>query len=451
MSTPETAPATRAPIGIAPRSALASLPRTLLTVLAILAVFYALAVGAAYSWLHFARNSHVGVADVALFNMHRVRQAMAKEQFDEARADLAAKNYRGAYVAFSSAVRRDPDNVAGRIDAAAFFGVVGSTKIRISVLQEGLARAPDDPQLANLTLSLLTSTGRDRSALELINKLYGEQSTGRNAAIVETYRILATINNGDLDGARRMLEQHPEIRASKDASTAVATVLWQLKERGPAIKILSGYVDSGSAGMAEYAQLARWQVAGGLADDAITTARRARAALPGEKASQLLLIEMLADQALSGTEVRSEIESYLKGSGATAESILALGELAGRKGWLDLARNLYVASSDRISNLRMLALYYADALAVNSRLDDEEKVLKEVEVQSADAGGAFGIQLRRRQVFVEATRGDTDAVREDARELAADLQGSDPDNFENYRRLFTRMGIKEAAAAFDQR
>jgi tetratricopeptide (TPR) repeat protein len=451
MRTPVTAAPVRPTIEIARRSALSSLPRTLLTVVAVLVVFYALAVGAAYSWLHFARNSHVGVADVALFNMQRVRQAMAREQFDEARADLAAKNYRGAYVAFSSALRRDPDNVAGRIDAAAFFGAVGSTKIRISVLEEGLTRAPEDLQLANLTLSLLTSTGRDHVALELIRKLYGEQATGRNAAMVETYRILATINSGDADGARRLLEQHPEIRTSREALPALAMVLWQLKERGPAIKVLSGLVDGGSAAMADYTQLARWQVAGGLADDAISTARRARAAFPGEKASQLLLIETLADQALSGDEVRTEIESYLKGSSATPEAILALGELAGRKGWLDLARNLYVASSDHLPNLRMLALYYADALAVNSHLDDEEKVLKEIEVQSADAGGYFGIELRRRQVFVAATRGDTEAVREDARELAADLQGSDPDNFENYHRLFTRMGLKEAAAAFDQR
>ena len=65
-------------------------------------------------------NDSFGFLDVAFFRVRQVRHAMAEQQFAQARVALAKKDFRAAYIAFATALRRDPDNVEGRLEAAAF-------------------------------------------------------------------------------------------------------------------------------------------------------------------------------------------------------------------------------------------------------------------------------------------------------------------------------------------
>jgi len=417
--------------------------------LIVVVLLYLLLVGAAYGWFHVIRgNAQVRFLDVALFRVRQLRHAIAEQQFTSAREELGKKNYRAAYLAFATAIRKDPDNVPGRIEAAEFFRALGSVKMEISTLEEGLARTPGNTALANRTFALLTATGRDRNALDLMHRLYGDNASGESAPLVETYRILATLNIGDEEKARVMLADHPEIRRYALAQWALADVLWKSKEKLAAIEILAVSISKGTVDYQEYAKLAQWEELGGLADDAVATARKACSRFPGEVAPRVLLIEMLANQSPSSPDVQKEAQSFLKESKGQVEAVAALAELAGRKGWVDLERSLYLAAANRQPEMRMLALFAADALAASSRTEEELQVLKQVEAQSEDANPAFAVQLRRREVMAAGVRGDHDALRENSRFLAAAVQASDPDSLETYRRLFVRLGYKEAAAAF---
>ena len=308
--------------------------------------------------------------------------------------------------------------------------------------------APGNPVLADQTLGILTSTGRDRAAIELIHRLYGDRPSDANAPLVEIYRILANLNIGNVDGAEQELASHPELRRSRSAVPALAFVLWRSRERVEAIDMLSKYVATDSAAFASYAQLAEWQAAGGMADDAAATARRAVEKFPHEIAPRVLAIAMLAVKSPGSPEFQSEGERFVSENADRPEALAALAELAGQKGWVDLARNIYLTGADRQADVHLLALYYADALTNSSRVAEARVVLGQVEAQSEGSGLSFTVQLRRREVLAAAASGDRDAVREHARFLAAAVQRNDPDNIEIYRRFFARLGVKDALGAF---
>lgn len=245
-----------------------------------------------------------------------------------------------------------------------------------------------------------------------------------------------------------MLAAHPEVRDCRLVPAALANVLWRSKERVEAIQILSDYVASRNAAYPAYAKLAEWEAAGGMHDDAVATARKARASFPEDIAPRMLYIEMLANDSQGSRDAQTEAEAFIRDTKGRPEALGALAELAGRMGWIDLARNLYLVASNRQQDIRMFALYLSDALAAGGRPDDAQLILGQVEAQSEDGSQAFVIQLRRREIMTAAARGDPDAEREDARYLAAALQSSDPDSVEIFRRLYTRLGYKEALAAF---
>jgi hypothetical protein len=418
-------------------------------IIAGLVALYALAVLGAYSWIHFVRKGdQVGLMDVAFFRVSQVRHAMAGQQFIQAKQDWEKRDYRAAYVAYVSALRRDPDNVAGRLEAADFFASIGSVKLEVTILQEGLTRSPEDGVLAKRTLELLTSTGRDRSALDLIAKLYGDSPRGDIAPTVIIYRTLAMLNTGDEAGAKTVLSEHPEVRQCQTSVPALANILWRSGDRLEAMRTLSRDLAAEPEPFAAYSQLAGWQATGGMNDDAVATAKEGRSRFPNEIGARILLIEMLSAQMPGSTELKSEIDSFIRDSGGRPEALGVLAELAGRKGWIDLDRNLYLVSANRQADLRISGLLYSDALAVNNRSEDQRAVLEQVEAQSEHGNAALAVQLRRREVIAAAALGDRDAVREKARYLSAALLKSDPDSMDAYRRLFEKLGIKDAATAF---
>jgi tetratricopeptide (TPR) repeat protein len=432
-----------------PRPQNGAVNRAVAYVLAGLFALYVLAVLGAYSWIHVVRKGdQVGITDVAFFRLSQVRHAMAEQQFVQAKQDWEKKDYRAAYVAYVSALRRDPDNVEGRLEAADFFSSIGSVKLEVTVLQEGLTRSPEDGVIARRTLELLTSTGRDRSALDLIGKLYGNSPRGEIAPTVNIYRILAMMNTGDDAGAKTVLSEHPEVRQCQTSVPALANILWRSGERLAAIRTLSKDLAAEPESFAAYSQLAEWQAAGGMNDDAVTTAKRSRSRFPNEISARILMIEMLSAQMPGSTELKAEIDSFIRDSGGRPEALGALAELAGRKGWIDLDRNLYLVSANRQPDLRIPGLLYSDALAVNNRSEDQQAVLEQVEAQSGHSNAGVAVQLRRREVIAAAALGDRDGVREKARYLSAALLKSDPDSMDAYRRLFEKLGIKDAVAAF---
>jgi hypothetical protein len=117
---------------------------------------------------------------------------------------------------------------------------------------------------------------------------------------------------------------------------------------------------------------------------------------------------------------------------------------------VDLARSLYELGASRQLDLDPLALSYSDALARASRFQEARQVLADIELQNQEAGAAFQVGLRQRQVIVAAALGDGNNVREYARRLAAALS-RDPDGLETCRRLFQRLKIAEAVAELTPR
>jgi predicted Zn-dependent protease len=413
----------------------------------VLVLLYGMYVTTGYVWLHYVlKNDHVSFSEVALFRLQEVRRGMAAEQFAAGKKAWDAGKYQAAYLAFVSGVRNDPDNVSGRLMAASFLGGAGAVNLQVNLLEDGLRRTPDDQKLIEQTFTLLTTTGRDRRALDLLHKEYASKLSGPNGPLLRTSEILATLNTGGAAVAEMVLEKYPDLKTRSDSAPVLARVMWETRDRLAAIDLLAAYVQSHPAVFASYPQLADWQVAVGRADDAVQTARRSCAQFPQDFAPRDLLIQTLASsQTFESQACQKAVEFYLKDFGGRSEALAMLASLAGRQGWVTLARTLYAVGASRQPNLAVLALSYSDALARVSQLSDAQRVLTEVEAQTDDANAAFLRLLRQRQVEVAAARGDHDGAREYARRLAAALR-SDPDGMETLRRRFAQEKIPEAAA-----
>ena len=412
---------------------------------------YLLGVAGAYSWLRYVRkNDRVPVIDVALLRIGAIRRGIAAQHFANAQKEWDGKKYQAAYLFFSAAVRQDPANVPGRLAAVQFLRSVGAGSLALNMLEEGMAFAPDDPRLIEPTFEFLLSTGRDRHALELLKKRYGSGLSGKNSALLQRYEIEATLAADGATAARKLLDQHPALLQEPAAKPMLARVLWESKEQPRAIALLQDYVRTAPALYGEFAQLARWQVAGGQMPEAVQTARRACEKFPRELPAHVLLIEMLMAQAPGGTAGLQAIAEYLHDFGNQPEAIVQLAVLAGQKGWVEMNRTLYQIGANRQLDLNVLALAYADALTRNSRFKEAQQVLTEVEPQVPEGNAPFMVQLRQRQVITAAALTDSESVREYSRRLAS-LLASEPDGLEACRRLFRGLGIAEAVAELSGR
>ena len=409
-----------------------------------LGLCYGLVVAAGYGWLHLVRkNEQVGVLDVALFRLAAVRRGIAVQQFARAKGEEAAKNFQAAYLFYSSGVRNDPDNIPGRLASADFLRAVGAVNLAVNLLEDGLVRAPDDRRLIEAIFDLCTGTGRDRHALDLLHRHYGTTaSMGANRLVLQTYEVQATLAADGAGAAKRLLDQHPELATSLPSTPVVARVLWESAEKLNAIRLLDKYLSSQPQPFAVYVQLARWQEGTGMSVEAVRTAERAIAQFPREIPPRALLIELLSPQALGlSHQWRPEIESYLRDFAGRPEAVPLLAEVAGRKGWVELAHTLYEVAANQPQNLSLFALYYGDALMQAQRLPE----LAQLEVQAPEGNTAFLVQLRQRQVIAAAALGDHDNVREFTRRLATTLHG-DPDALDACRHLFQKLGVMDAVA-----
>lgn len=410
---------------------------------AALLLMYALFVATGYLWVNYGlKNRRITLAQVALFRLHEVRHDLAVQQFAQANAALEKKDYPAAYLAFSSALRNDPDNVDCRLAAAQFFATFGSAKSALAIVQEGLERAPNDRRLIAQTFELLTASGGDARALELLHGRYASLISSPQETLLQRYEILATLNTAGAVTAKQLVDRYPALRVDSEAAPIVAQVWWESQERLKAIDLLAAYVRSGSHPFTAYRQLADWQSAGGLADDARQTADQACARFPREIPPRILQIDKLP---VAGTEWKHAIESFLGDFGARADGLVLLADLAGRRGWVDVARSLYAVGAARFPDLNLLALAYTDALIRNSRFAEATQMLAQIEAQMPDNAPRFLGPLRDRQVMVAAALGDHDGAREFARRLAASLS-DDPDALEVKRRYFARLKISEAVA-----
>jgi tetratricopeptide (TPR) repeat protein len=412
-----------------------------------LLLVYVLLVSTGYVWLHYVRkNDRIGITQVAFFRWHQIRQAMAADQFAAGKSAWEAGNYQAAYLAFVSGVRNDPNDVDGRLLAARFLGAAGAVNLEINMLEDGLGRAPDDRRMLEQTFALLTTSGRDRHALDLLHKQFASKLSGANGPLLRTFEVLATLNSDGAAPAGLLLEKYPDLKANAESTPTVARVLWETKERLGAIDLFSAYVQSHPKDFFSYAQLARWQAACGLAEDGLGTAERACAQFPRDFAPRILLIDMTAAARTYGSsEWQKSVELFLKDFGDRPEAVSMLANLAGQNGWAGLARALYAVSANRQQNLGVLALAYSDALAANAQFGEAGQVLSQIEAQTEDGNPAFLRMLRQRQVEVAAARGDHDGTREYARRLAAVLH-NDLDGMELVRRRFAQKGITEAVA-----
>jgi tetratricopeptide (TPR) repeat protein len=413
---------------------------------------YAAGVTAGFLWLRYGRkNEHIGFFDVALLQVRSVQRGLAAQHLVRAQAEWDAKNYQEAYIAFSSALRNDPDNIPGRLAAARFFRAMGANNLSLSLLEDGLARAPGDRRLIEPTFDLLLASGRDRYALELLQKRYGTSFSGSEPRLLQTYQVRATLAAEGVGAAKSLLEKYAGLRDSPAAAPVVARVLWESAERLSAINLLASYLGTGAAAFPDFALLAGWQAAGGQPEDAVQTAQRACDKFPSDPAPRVLLIEMRAAAAPDNRPKAQEIGTYLRDFAAQPEPLALLATLAGRVGWIDLARTLYELGANSQPDVGLLALCYADALARNSRFQEFQQVLGQIEAQATEGGNAaFLQQLRLRQVIAAGALRDTDNVHEFARRLGAALS-SKPDQLEAYRRYFQKVGMLEAAAELTPR
>lgn len=411
------------------------------------ALLYLVGALAGYYWMHFARkNDQVGFTDVALLRWREVRRGVAVQQFAKAQREWEAKNHQAAYLAYVSAVRNDPDNVPGRLSAAKFLVAAGGATMAVTMLEDGLARAPDDRRLIEQTFDLLLLTGRDKHALELLRKRPAPKASDPNGQLLQIYQIRATLTAEDANAARKLLDQHPELTGNREAAPVIARVWWETKERKQALELLTRYLQAQSAvPYSSYVQLAQWQLGLTMTDEAVLTAQLAVKKYPGEIAPRLLLIEALAAKTFRGPEWQREIEGYLKDFSERPEALGLLADLSGQNGWVELARALYDLAAVRQADLRILALSYSDALVRSSRFREAREVLAEVEAQAAEANAPFNSALRQRQVIIGAALGDREGTRESARRMAAVLR-NDPDRLEIVRRQFAKLGIAEAVA-----
>jgi predicted Zn-dependent protease len=415
-----------------------------------LLVLYLLGATAGYVWLHFVRhNARITFADVAFFRVAAVRRDMAVEQFAAARRELAEKNIQAAFLNYSTAVRNDPDNIPGRLEAVDFLLKVNAGNLAVGMLEDGLARTPDDPRLITRTFEFFTTTGRDARVLDLLHGQLTSHFNGPNGPLLQTYEVLATLNLSGAGAAKKLLDGYPALANFPAAVPVVARVWWESKDRLKAIGLLESYLVSGAGNYPLYAELAGWQQASGLSAEAIRTAERAGAQFPAELEPRVLLIETLEASADLRAAAQA-IESYLRDFSNRPEALLLLADSAGRHGQMDLAFALYVTGASRQADLLPLALYFADALARASRFEECRQVLAQLEAQTPENNTAFMVQLRQRQVIMAAALNDPDNVHEYARRLAAALRSS-PDALESARRNFQKMGITGAVTELSGR
>ena len=412
---------------------------------------YLVAVAGGYSWLRFVRkNEQLRLVDVALIRMGAIRRSIAAQHFANAEKEWKAKNFQAAYLYFSAAVRQDPENVPGRLAAVQFLRSVGAGSLGLVMLEEGLALAPNDIRMIEPTFELLLSTSRDRHALDLLQKRYGTERSGRNGVVLQRYEVAATLAAEGAPAAKKLLERYSGLLQDSSAAPVVARVLWESQERTQAIDLLQEHVRTPSAVYDDFAQLARWQEAGGQVAAAAQTVRRACEKFPRELPPRALLIEMLMAETPGGAPGSQAIAAYLQDFADRPESLMELAELAGRKGWVDLSRTLYQIGANRKLDLDVLALAYSDALTRGSRFKEVSQILTQIETQATEGKVPFMVQLRQRQVITSAALGESDNVREYARRLAA-LLNRDQDGLEVCRRLFRKLGIPDAVAELSSR
>ncbi|HZP60802.1 MAG TPA: hypothetical protein VFB27_10810 [Opitutaceae bacterium] len=415
-------------------------------------VVYGGVVATGYFWLREVRKiEQVGLFDVAFFRASQVRREMAAQQFAKARTALAAKDYNAAFVGYTSGLHNDPDNVEGRLQAAEFLQTVGATDRAVVMLEEGLTRLPDNRPLLERTLDLLTTSGRDADALKLLHGQLAAQFSGPNGPLLRTYEILGTLNTDGPAAARSLLDASPDLRATTSSLPVIARVLWESKQPLEAISTLQSYLKAKPDNFAAYAQLAEYQDAAGLIADARHTADLACAQLPGQMPPRVLRIGVLKPRQPGEVQRwEQEVAAYLKEFGGKPEGVALLANLAGREGWVDLARMLYESAAGRGQDVRMLAMYYSDALMMQRQFTEARSVLAEIDRQTPEGGGYFSVLLLQREVVVAAACGDRDDAREQARRVAAALR-LDPDGLEVIRRRFVKLGISEAVAELGPR
>jgi predicted Zn-dependent protease len=407
---------------------------------------YALVVTAGYLWLRDVRKiDQVGFFDVAFLQVKRIRQEMSAQQFAKAQEALAAKDFSIAFVDMSSALHNDPDNVASRVALARLLQSSGAAERAVSLLEEGLGRTPDNQDLIEATLGLLTATGRDGQALKLLRGQLASQFSGPNGTLLRTYEVQASLSAEGPAAARRLLDGYPDLKQTTRSLPMVASVLWAAQNRAGAIEALSTFVKAQPDNFGGYANLASYQQTAGLIADARHTADLACAEFPGEIGARLLRIVMLAptksDEIVSWEK---EIGSYTMDFGDKPEAVAMLAEISGRKGWVDLARLLYQAAAARQEDIRPLAMYYSDALMYHGQAVEAQRVLAELDRQAPDAGN-FSILLWQREIVAAAACGDRDDARENARRVASALR-RDPDGLEVIRQHFIKLKIPEAVA-----
>jgi tetratricopeptide (TPR) repeat protein len=411
---------------------------------------YAVGVGCGYFWLQKVKNfPQVGVMDVAMLRWRAIRRDIAKEQFAAAERDWKEEKMQPAFLSFITAVRNDPDNVAGRIKTADFYVATGSAARAPDLLEEGLKRSSRNRALMEKTLDLLTTIGRDREALTVIREMLRDELNGPNRAMLRSYEVLATLNLDGVAAAKTLLEQHPEVNDYAGSAHTRAQIAWESRDRMHAIEILTTSLQQEKTLYANYALLAQYQESAGMSSDARDTAFAAVRNLPHEMGSHILLIALLdPNSGADAASWKTAVSNYLTEFGDTPGAIPALAEVASRKGWSDFVRGLYQIQLVRGREVRLIGLYYADALVAQNRPDDANQVLSDLALQFPDRG-PLALLLWQRQVEVASALGLDDDAREAARRLGTALS-QDPDRLRMIRRRFDRMGLKDASTELER-
>ncbi len=416
-----------------------------------LVLLYVTGVTAGYCWVHYVlRNESVRWVDVAALRWKEVRRGMAAQQFAVANREWQAKNYQAAYLAFASGLRNDPDNAAGRLTVVRFLMEMGSVPLAVKALEEGYGRSPEHTGMRDRLFEVLFTTGRDRRALELVRRRLGERPPETEAAVLRIHQVQATLNAEGAKAARLLLDQYADLEKTEAAWPVVAQVRWETQDRLQAIGLLAKFNQARPGDVTAIAKLTEWYLAAAMTTEALAVAEAARARAPSELAPRLLLIEVEAARTFKGKEWTRSIESYLVDFKDRPDAVGQLALLAGRKGWIDLSRQLYALGVMRQSDLRLLAIAYCDALLINSKFREASEILGQIEAQVSDGPAGFLQQVRQRQVLTAAKLGDSNSVREFSRRLVASLR-SDPQQLETTRRFFERRGLTEALAEFSVR
>lgn len=415
-----------------------------------LLALYVTGVVGGYLWLRYSRKiENVQLTDVALLRTGEVRKKFATQQFAQALVAWEAKNYREAYVYFVSAVRRDPTNIEGRLKAAGFLGVMGASNPRINMLEEGLQLAPNDHALNETLFTTLLNLGRNRRALELLHGTHAAALRGPNALFLQSIELQATLAVNGAPAAAALLNRYPELRQDLSNAPIVARVLWNSDAKAEAIAHLSRYVQAKPQVAHGYVLLAGWQRDVGQIDAAVATALAACQQFPGESGPRVLLFDVAAVQLQGTPQWWQQVTAYLRDFNSDPKAVFLLAELAGRRGWTELARTLYEVSAARGHDISFLGLFLSDALLKSGQVAEARRVLEDIGEQSAGHNAVFLQQLRQREITAAAAVGDRDAVRESARRLAG-LVRDNVDAFDQYRQFYQSLGLKEAVTEFSE-